>query len=263
MESYMFSTEVIQVKDDPSKMNSFIEKNEGFIKYSVYKAIGKFISKSEDEYSIALSAFLEAIEAYDQSKGAFSSFAQLVIKRRLLDHIKSGSRHNYEICVEPEVFDGDIDEDSQSPLSFELREKSADISYIHNPSFSPGITIKDEIEAATGLLLPYGFSFFDLIKCSPTAIKTKKACAIAVKTMLSSEYLFTKMKRSKALPMKELSTESKVTLKTLERYRRYIIAVTLILSDDYPQLSEYMKFVTDILNNDEGNAYECSCNGKK
>jgi RNA polymerase sigma factor len=45
--------------------------------------------------------------------------------------------------------------------------------------------------------------------------------------------------------MTELYRLSGVSRKTLDRYRKYIIMAALILSDDYPQIAEYLKFVKE------------------
>ncbi|MBO6240557.1 MAG: RNA polymerase subunit sigma [Butyrivibrio sp.] len=243
MEKNAFSAEALEVKETPSRLDSFIEKNTSYIKYCAYKSVGKFITESDDEYSIALSAFLEAINSYDDTKGAFSSFSQLVIKRRLLDHLRKNKHLEYELSVEPGAFEGDIDDDDQNSLSLELRSKSAEISFTKDSSLDRHEAIKDEIESISIELSLYGFGFMDLVKSSPSASKTKKACAVAIKTIIDSKDLLTKMKHSKSLPMKELVELTGISRKLLDRYRRYIIAAVLILDGDYPLLSEYMRYI--------------------
>ena len=51
------------------------------------------------------------------------------------------------------------------------------------------------------------------------------------------------MIRKKALPMKELSKNSGVDRKTLERHRKYLIAVALILMEDLPHMAEYVGYI--------------------
>ncbi len=242
-----FSTEALSVKSDPDKLNAFIAKNTKFIKQCAYKAVNKFITESDDEYSVALNAFHEAIRSYDNSKGAFSSFAQTVIKRRLCDYLQTQYRHRPEISVEPYIMEGEIDEDIESPLAFELREKSAELSQEGNYSISSSATLKDEIEALGQLLHPYGFSFMDLASCSPHSAKTKLACKRAVNALMNSVELINKMNKSKSLPMKELTEICGISRKILDRHRRYIIAATLILSGEYPLLAEYMAYIKDTL----------------
>ena len=45
------------------------------------------------------------------------------------------------------------------------------------------------------------------------------------------------------IPIKELDTKVDVSKKTLERNRKYIIALVLILSGDYVYLKDYLKGV--------------------
>jgi RNA polymerase sigma factor len=53
------------------------------------------------------------------------------------------------------------------------------------------------------------------------------------------------LRENKKLPSAELYRLSGVSRKTLDRYRKYIIMAALVLSDDYPQIAEYLKFVKE------------------
>ena len=105
---------------------------------------------------------------------------------------------------------------------------------------------REEIEAVQALLQPYGFTFFDLAECSPKAEKTKRGCALAVRVLTSDSALMNKLRRSRTLPMKELSLVSGVNRKILDRHRRYIVAAAEILSGDFPILSAYMDFIRKV-----------------
>ncbi|MCR4611256.1 MAG: RNA polymerase sigma-I factor, partial [Lachnospiraceae bacterium] len=72
-------------KQDDDQRQNFIQENEDLILRLASKACGSYVTKSDDYYSIALIAFNEAIDSYDEGKGKFTSFASLVIKRRILD----------------------------------------------------------------------------------------------------------------------------------------------------------------------------------
>ncbi len=193
-----FSAEALEAQNNPEMISGFIEKNLDFIKYSAYKAVGRFITQEDDEYSIALSAFLESVESFNPAKGAFSSFSQLVIKRRLLDYINACNRHEQELVIEPGLFEGNIDQDNVDSLSFELRDKSVELSLSKETILNRSVTIKDEIDAISDTLNEYGFCFMDLTKCSPTAKKTKALCAKVINTILSSESLLSKLKKQKS-----------------------------------------------------------------
>lgn len=236
-----FGAEALDARDVPEKRNAFIEKNIKFIKHCAYKSVHRFISDNDDEYAIALSAFNEAVGSFDESKGSFSAFAQMVIKRRLLDYMQAEYRHKSEISVDPSIMEGKLEEDEETPLAFELKKKAADMSdETADPNAS---TVKDEIVALSQILSDYGFSFKDLVSCSPTAAKTQAACGQAINTLIGSEALMASFRRLKVLPIKELSAQSGVSKKILDRYRKYIIAAVEIINGDFPMLTEYMSFI--------------------
>ena len=80
--------------------------------------IGINISQSDDEWSLALAAFVEAVRTYDLSKGRFLSFSELVIKRRLTDYYRSQLKFRSEITVNPGAFEGLL-EDNEEDFSIQ------------------------------------------------------------------------------------------------------------------------------------------------
>ena len=101
---------VMEARADEKSMNRFIQENKRFIMASAYHAVNHFVTESDDEWSIALIAFHEAVRTYDESRGDFRAFVSLVIRRRLLDYLRSEGRHSAEISVEPASMEGDLDE---------------------------------------------------------------------------------------------------------------------------------------------------------
>lgn len=236
--------DITQLRDDEAALNKFISDHKRFILSSAYKVTGHFVTENDDEYSVALIAFNEAIRAYETDKGDFHAFAGLVIKRRLIDHFKFESRFQGEILTDPSVMDGDVDEeDAEFSHELEVRRKEAELSEEtteNRPGTGP---MKDEIEAVQAILKGYGFSFSDLPEVSPKASKTKEICARAVVFLLRNPGLIAKMQDLHTLPIKEIEKSLKVPRKILERHRKFIIASTEILNGEYPLLGEYMSYV--------------------
>ena len=65
---------------------AFIHQQEQMILKTASRASYRYITKSDDEWSVALSAFSEAIDKYDLSRGDFIPFSQMLIKRALIDY---------------------------------------------------------------------------------------------------------------------------------------------------------------------------------
>jgi DNA-directed RNA polymerase specialized sigma subunit len=217
-------------------LNSFIGENERFILNITSKATRKYITKSDDEYSVSLFAFRQAVEKYSFEKGSFLSFAEMVIRRKLVDYIRSQKKYTPEVPIDPVAFSSEPenDEESDGALKNEIAEKIA---------VEPDDSLKLEIEAAGEVFASYGFSFFDLADCSPHADKTRTACAKAAAYLLKNPTLLRELKSSKMLPIKIIEKNCGVPRKILERHRKYIIAAVEIISGDYPYLAEYMHFI--------------------
>ena len=71
----------VRAAQDDSYMNTFIAENKTFILSCAGKQAGRYISESDDEFSIAMYAFFTAITKYNTDQGDFLPFAGLVIKR--------------------------------------------------------------------------------------------------------------------------------------------------------------------------------------
>jgi len=226
---------VIKAQSDKDLLEKLIIENEFFIIRTTSKVLDKYINKSNDEWSIALNAFNEAVNSYKMDKGSFYSFAELVIKRRIIDYLRKESKRSHEILVDSYEFQGNDEEDN-------IIIKKEVITKI---SHSPNNDIKLEIEGATEDLKSYGFSFYDLIEVSPKAEKTKVACKKAVIYILENEILHKELIENKKLPLKIIEKNLKVPRKILERHRKYIIAAVVIISGDYPNLAEYMSFIRE------------------
>ncbi len=223
--------------EDPRRMEELIKNNENFILRCAAETARRYITKSDDEWSVALMAFSQAVKGYSPERGSFLAFAELVIKRRLIDYIRAQAKHGGEISVDPSIFGGEPEEqDGDIALKAEVNKKV---------SHTPGSALKEEIEAVTGVFARYGFSFLSLAECSPKAEKTKKACARAVRYLTQNPLLLSELRHSKQLPAKTIEKNCGVPRKIIERHRKYIIAAAEIITGDYPCLAEYMRFIRE------------------
>jgi RNA polymerase sigma factor len=229
---------ISEAKKNRFLRNHFIRKNQQFVLSSAEKICHRHITFQDDEWSIALIAFNEAIDSYEEGKGDFYGLAYRVMERRLYDEGRKAKRHENEVPVAGYVLDGIVDEDPD-PLEKKAVQAAAESVPQHEDA-------EDEITEVQNILHTYGFSFKDLVSASPKAAKTKHQCAEAVGLMLRHDDLLHEMKTNHALPSKKLQklalSEKGEKLKTgvLERCRRYIIAAVIILDGDYPILASYL-----------------------
>ena len=223
---------------DERKREELICSNEQTILRTASSVCRRYVSRSDDEFSVALCAFSRAVDAYDEAKGDFLPFAQMLIRRDLIDHFRSQKNTLREVSVTPHVLEGggEPEEDTDGVYLAVIRQSREAGDH----------SLRDEIVAANEMLKDFGFRFFDLAECSPQQDKTRKECAVAIRFMLMDSALFAALMKTRKLPIKALAAASRVSRKTLDRYRNYIIMAVLILDGDYPQLAEYLKFVREV-----------------
>ncbi len=228
-------SQAIAAKNDKSILEKLVSEQESAMLRYASRITGRYISKSDDEWSITLLAFTQAIDSYDFDKGNFISFYRLLIKRRLIDYHRNQSKFNQELTVDPILFDTEPEEEDD--------DISIRLAVSNQVSKQESSDLKLEIETANQAFSNYGFSFFDLTNCSPHAKKTKSSCAKAVNYMMDNPLLIKELHTTKQLPIKIIEKNTKVPRKTLDRHRKYIIAAIELLSGEYPNLAEYLQYI--------------------
>ena len=224
----------LEAASDAEKKDAYLREEQQHSLRLAGKVLHKSITESDDEWAISLIAVSEAIDKYDADKGDFWNYAAVVIKSRVTDWYRSQQKANAEAIVRPEAFAGEIEQDA--PVYVMQRQVS------ESAQFTVDMTLKDEIEALGEELSQYGIGFFELAECSPKSQKTKKLCGEIVQAFLTPPPLTTELKKTKCLPVKSILSRKRVSKKALDRYRKYLISVILILTNDYPALAEYIPY---------------------
>ncbi len=187
----------------------------------------------DDEASIAMIAFNEAIDSYNRDGGAsFLSFSEIVIKRRMVDYFRRQSKKNDEIPLSS--FENDEHEDSVIQR-IESKEAHAVLQIQEETEER-----REEIFRLDQLLSHYGIRFAELVKISPKHQDARDRALQVAKTLVSEPTLLSHLTSKKSLPLKELEERVQVSRKTLERQRKYIITLSLVLIGDFYHLQEYL-----------------------
>ncbi len=239
----MYDEEMLrQAKTNPSVRNDLLVQNKKFILKSAYYTLNRYISESDEEWSVALIAYNEAIDSWEKDRGSsFQSFAQLVIKRRLLNFLRADARFKNELMTDPIILEGNP-HGEEEPTAFQREVQDAVSRQSQNDRRQ---CLSDEIAALEEVLEWYPIDFFDLDKVSPKAGKTRDACGLLIAKIWRNPELYQKMRESKNLPVKELLSYTKIHKKIPERHRKFIIASAEILHGDYPILQEYLRYIKE------------------
>ncbi len=234
-ETYKKLLEKAQEGDSEAR-DQLIRRYTPFILRVLAQKSGRYFRVGEDdEVSIGLMAFDEAINAFDISKGAnFLTFAETTIKRRLIDHYRRESRFTKVIPISALEADADGNQDAVTLVT--ARQSVAEFR-----AKGEALDKKDEILAYAKVLLDYGITFQELVNISPKHDDARRRAVEAAYLVAESENLRNYLLTKKELPLKLLTDLVDVSRKTLERQRKYIIAVTLVLVFEFTHLKGYVK----------------------
>ncbi len=209
-----------------------LQSNEAFILRTASFVLGRQISRSDDEYSIALAAFWEAAQIHNPTKGSLQTYASVVIRHRLIDFIRSNRHYGQEISVEPEVFGGEMSNDSETDgLRSAIGKKLV--------TDMPDRTLEEEIGELAAILQRYQIDFFDLPNACPKARKTRAVCLKAARFVCAVAELLARLRRTLKLPAAEMETGVPIARKLLDKFRKYIITSVEIEAGDFPGIQEY------------------------
>ena len=91
---------VAEATNDKKLKNDLIGEYQNFILAAVSKTLKRSVTTSDDEYIIAMMAFGDAIDGYNENKGNFLGFAKTVIRNRIIDSMSQEiCRCLYDSCL--------------------------------------------------------------------------------------------------------------------------------------------------------------------
>lgn len=220
---------------DESKRDTLIAEYSPYIAKLTSKFCRRYIDpERDDEYSIAMLAFNEAINSFDAKAGkSFLGFAKTVIQRRLIDYARKEQKHRQDVPYS--AFDYEA-EDGTAYNALESRRSVA----AHEADLVADER-RTEIRELAAELEGFGISFAELVDMSPKHSDSRAMLiAIAVK-LAQSDIWMGQLRATGRLPVKELMEAGGVSRKTIERNRKYLIAIAIVKSGNYPYMNDYLR----------------------
>ncbi len=206
---------IIHAKTNSHALNDLLSEYRPFIQKVVYDTCRRYVEWGRDEeLSIGLLAFEEAVNRYEADKGSFMSLARQIIKSRVIDYLRKENRHNHY----------DIDEVNDSVIA---------IDYTN--------LIAEEIAELQTHLSGYDISFQDLPEVSPVKRKLREELKQAAVITAKDEELINTLLDKRLVPVKAIAKKSGISYKKIERNRLYLITMALIWHLDLPLLQGYIK----------------------
>jgi RNA polymerase sigma factor len=203
---------VINARGNKDLTGNLIKEFKPFIASVAQKRVGRYLEYGvDDELSVALMAFREAIKSFKEGKARFLSFARMVISMRLIDYFRKLD-NNFEVL-------GDEEEeglwDRQSVELYELEVEEEDRKF--------------EVISYAGLLKKWEIDMTELVHISPKSQELKEQYQEIARMIASDESLLGGLMETKRLPIKEIESMMPIHRKKVERGRIYIIAMVLAI----------------------------------
>ncbi|MDR3594122.1 RNA polymerase sigma factor SigI [Clostridium sp.] len=209
--------------NENTTVNGLIENHMPFIIKSISDVTGRYVScENDEELSVGLLGFHEAIERYDNEKGHFLSYAKLVIASRIKNYLKSENKHQHSSLEE-------------------LLDKGIDIKDEYFEPEEDNSILLEEINKLKNEISSFGFTLEDLVNEAPKQQATRKN-AISLSEEISNDEEFTSfMYLKKRLPIKRIVLKFSVTEKVIKRSKKFIISVVIIIDKNLSALRNWIR----------------------
>jgi len=217
----------IQAGDDNLR-NAVITRYIPFIKARVARVLGRFADERDDEFSIGLGAFNEALDRFDASRQtSFLGFASLVINRRVIDEIRRTRRE-------------------RSALPFSYLEAADDEEFgnrlvAEDPTFLyEYVEVEEDILSFQNQLALRGLSLSGLMSDIPSHIDTKRLCIRMARHLVDDPAFQDRFAADGSFSNADLARAVGVSTRTVERNRTFVRFLGLILRSDLDTLKFYI-----------------------
>lgn len=219
---------IYAAKESSIMADKLIQSYLPFIRSEASKVLRKICTEQDDEFSISMIAFHEAILGYSKERGAFLPYAALLIRNRIIDYQRKEMRHQGYLSLQ-ETDEEDIP----------LQDKIADNRNYFEESDCLSAT-QQEITELSNIMAKFGVTFTDVAENSPKQERTLESCKKAILYAIENPHLLDEVLRTKKLPLTALTKGAKVERKTLERHRKYILVMLLIQTNGYEMIRGHL-----------------------
>lgn len=219
---------IILAKSNSSELDSLLQDYLPFVQGVISKQ-GYANVEYDEQLSVALLVFVNCVAQFDVAKGNFLTYLGVAIANRLKDEGKKQARTaRHTISLDDTSEDAAIQQASHaaSLQGYSVQEERTQLA--------------EEIDALSQALSEYGIAFFELEKVAPRQKRSRRQCAQLARTILQDADMLDTLQRTKRLPAKALAEKSGQSLKTLDKHRRYIMALVVILLGDYPSIQTFI-----------------------
>lgn len=207
---------IFRCRGDLNERNRVISEFKPFIMNVASREIGGFVDPYTDESSVAMIAFNEAIDRYEDGRGSgFLRIAEITIKSRIIDYLRKESKFQKK-----HDFSFNSGGENDDKPEFELADSNVDIE--------EEVTSKEAIFDFKEMLGTFGLELENLPEFTPKHKDARINAVKIAKVIADSRELRERVMITKRIPISLVMKQIEVSRKVIENHREYILSVFLI-----------------------------------
>lgn len=216
---------IYSAKTDAQAADEFVREYLPFIKSETAKLLKRVpIDGQDDELGIAMFAFYEAMMAYSKEKGSFLKLAAIAIHNRIIDFWRREQRHAKVVSLNQPV---GSDEEGRT-LMEQLDSGQDEIA-----KWQDRRAAREEIMEFAEQLSLFGLRLTDVADNCPKQRRTMAACHRVLAFAGKNPVILEQLLSTRKLPIGSLAKGTGVDRKTLERHRKYLVAILLAFTNGF------------------------------
>ncbi|GAX91538.1 sigma factor [Effusibacillus lacus] len=222
---------------DEYSRQELIQKSKDFIEKATSNICKRKVTWNEDEMSVGLIAFNEAIDRYEKSlNGNFYSYSKMIIQSRLIDYFRQEGRRQVAVSLD------DVSQD-EGGLEYEMNPAEIKLAWENYNEQQLIRERMEEIQIYCERLEAFGIRLEELEESSPGRVDARASLVQIAHDFIKYPHLVEYFTNTKQLPLKQMLSFVQVSRKTVERGRKYLVAlIVILLSDDLPHLKASILF---------------------
>lgn len=226
---------VLAAQQDRDKLNQLIVQYLPFIRNQLTGLHG-FPLEYDDMLSLAMLTFSGCVQQYTAEKGSFLAFCTVCIRNRLLDAARKQARYQSKLL--PLV-------DDESARSARTAEDTLSLAAYN--AAQEQAALAQEIEAFSQALKQFGVDFASLPRCCPRQKRSRLLCMRLARAIVDTPAFLQLFWATRRIAQKELSVQCTVSPKTIEKHRKYIVTLVLLITGDYPYIQAFLPGAREVL----------------
>lgn len=236
-EEHHIVEQVCLAQTDSDAADRLVRQYLPFIKAETAKFIKRAPREGyDDELGIAMLAFYESVMAYKRGRGAFLKLAAVGIRNRLIDYYRQEQRHGGNLSLEQPAAG---EEEGRTVL--DTLDTGEDTVEEH----ASRDAARSEIEEFAAQLKKFDLSLGDIADNCPKQERTLSACLRALEYAKANPLLLRQVEHCGKLPIAQLSKGAGVEKKTLERHRKYMVAIMIAYTNGFEIIRGHLCRIKD------------------